>query len=97
MGDITKEQQKSIEAGLTQYTVIEMYEALNPWNEDLPYVYESFAWDHCEEEGWPMDVQIWKNADMTEAELGEWRLRQRLGFFSWEDSHLYAQFFAPLL
>lgn len=34
------------------YTNIEMYYFLHPWNEELPYTYDTFDFDYCSEKGY---------------------------------------------
>ena len=34
-----------------QYTNWEMYTFIHPWTEDLPYIYDTYDFDYCEEEG----------------------------------------------
>jgi hypothetical protein len=35
---------------LSAYTNAEMWSFLDPTNEDLPYMYENFEWEHCDQE-----------------------------------------------
>jgi hypothetical protein len=36
----------------TQMTNLEFYEQIHPWNDDMPYVYDSFDFDYCTENGY---------------------------------------------
>ena len=47
-------------SGLESYfTNQQLYEALDPLNDNLPYMYASFNWQHCDEEGQSIQ-QFWK-------------------------------------
>ena len=35
---------------LSAYTNAEMWSFLDPANEELPYMYETFEWEHCDQE-----------------------------------------------
>jgi len=37
------------------YTNIEFYNLMHPWNDDLPYTYDTFDYDYCEDEGYAFD------------------------------------------
>merc|ERR1711964_318452 len=37
------------------YTNKEFYTFTHPYNEDLPYVYDSFEWSHCAAQGYVMN------------------------------------------
>ncbi len=34
--------------GMPEYTNAEFYDFMDPYNDDLPYLYENFDWDHCD-------------------------------------------------
>jgi hypothetical protein len=38
------------------YTNKEFWDLMHPWNEDLPYTYDTFDYDYCEEEGYAFDA-----------------------------------------
>jgi len=42
------------------YTNIEFYEFMNPWNDDLPYVYSTYDYDYCDTYD---DVDFWADID----------------------------------
>ena len=42
------------------YTNLQMFAFLSPLSEDLPYVYDDFAWKHCDEEGYTFGAQVAK-------------------------------------
>jgi hypothetical protein len=44
------------EAGVF-FTNRQMYDFLSPFSEDLPYVYDNFAWEHCDKEGYTFGAQ----------------------------------------
>lgn len=45
------------------YTNIEFYHFMNPYNEDLPYLYDNYDYSHCEAEGVHLSVQSFYNDD----------------------------------
>jgi len=50
-------------SGLENYfTNQQLYEALDPLNDNLPYIYANFNWQHCDEEGQSIQ-QFWKPRD----------------------------------
>jgi len=37
------------------YTNAEMYTFINPWNDDLPYTYDTFDFDYCQQDGYTFE------------------------------------------
>jgi hypothetical protein len=35
------------------YTNWDFYNLMHPWNESLPYVYDTYDFDYCSDEGYP--------------------------------------------
>lgn len=35
-----------------KYSNRDFFDFINPWNEDLPYVYDSYSYDYCADQGW---------------------------------------------
>ena len=33
--------------GMPEYTNAEFYAFMDPYNDDLPYLYDNFEWEHC--------------------------------------------------
>ena len=40
------------------YTNAQLYDLLDPSNDDLPYVYADFDWDHCTTLGYNMELKM---------------------------------------
>merc|ERR1719152_742813 len=40
----------------TQYTNGELMDLFNPMMVETPYIYDTFTWPHCEEEGYPLQL-----------------------------------------
>lgn len=47
------------------YTNQEFYNFMDPYNADLPYLYDNFEWSYCDEEGYRMSSINWFHDDDT--------------------------------